>query len=171
MKTFSFYAVTLAAASAISALCSATPALAQGDHNLPATGYCTGETVQISGWERDLVRRNKGLEKFHWSAINTVQHYNVVATPTVHRDAAKALTPYHNTKPQVVNRWASLKGNPCIANADSGSRAGVNGRLRGGDVYGQMAHSYETSNNVSQQAQYGGERSTDNRVSGRVMHY
>jgi hypothetical protein len=173
MNTSIFFSVSLSCIAAIATLSFAAPALAQGERGMP-TGYCTGETVQISGWESDLVRRNKGLEKFHWSAINTVQHYNVVSTPTTQRAPAKPLQPYHNMKPTVVSTWASLKGpvadKTCIAAADNSSRPSVNAHLRSSNAYGQLARPYEASYG-NQPAQYGGERSTDNKVSGRVMHY
>jgi hypothetical protein len=177
MKTFFFLSTALTSLGAVAAICLAAPSQAQGDQRLPASGYCTGEAVQISGWETDLVRRNKGLEKFHWSAINTVQHYNVVATPTTQKSSNKqpnSTSTYHNIKPNTISTWASLKApiadRTCIATADNGNHAGVSGRMRNTNSYGQLARGYE-GNYSNQQAQYGGERSTDNQVSGRVMHY
>jgi hypothetical protein len=174
MNTSFFLSVSLGFVGAVASVICATPALAQGDRSMP-TGYCTGETVQISGWETDLVKRNKGLEKFHWSAINTVQHYNVVAPGSAQRSPAKSLGAYHNMKPTVISTWASLKGpvadKTCIAAADSSGNRGVNGHLRSANGSAQLAHPYQTSSYGYQQAQYGGERSTDNRVSARVMHY
>lgn len=177
MRTSFFLLTALTSMGAVAATYCATPSLAQGDQHLPASGYCTGETVQISGWETDLVRRNKGLEKFHWSAINTVQHYNVVATPGASsgpRSINRPTSTYHNVKPNTINTWASLKApvadRTCIATADNGNRAGSGTHLRNTSTYAQLSRGYEGNYN-NQQAQYGGERSTDNQVSGRVMHY
>jgi hypothetical protein len=173
MNTSPFLLISLGCIGTVAAIVGATPVLAQGDQHIPASGYCTGATVQISGWETDLVRRNKGLEKFHWSAINTVQHYTVMQTPTAQRPAAKPLSPYHNVKPRVVSTWASTKGpvvdRTCIATID---HANVSAHLRSANASasGQM-RSYETSPNGYQQAQYGGERSTEDRVTGRLTHY
>jgi hypothetical protein len=177
MNTSLFLSISLVGCIGTAAAVScATAALAQGEQHIPASGYCTGATVQISGWETDLVKRNKGLEKFHWSAINTVQHYQYVAPGSAQKTPMKPLTAYHNVKPTVISTWsdphARVPDKTCIANADNSSRASVNARLRGANpsVCAQM-RSYEPSSNSYQQAQYGGERSTDSQVSGRVMHY
>jgi len=140
-----FLSLSVSAIAAVATL-AAAPAQAQyaqyaqatQSQNPGATGYCTGETVQISGWERDLVRKNKGLEKFHWSAINTVQHYQVVPTVTKDRNGAvRPLTPYHNVKPQVVSNWSNPKGpvapvadKTCIASADNGYRTNTAAQMR-----------------------------------------
>jgi hypothetical protein len=184
MNTSIFFSISLLTIATATSLISASPAFAQqldqGPSRLPASGYCAGETVQISGWEKDLVRRNKGLEKFHWSAINTVNHYQVVSPVVAQKTPASArpTTAYHNVKPTVTGTWASLKplerDKTCIASADNPSHSNTNtsAQLHSPSGYAtlQMAHSY-SANYGNQQAQYGGERSTDNRVSGRLMHY
>jgi len=151
---------------------------AQNTGNPVATGYCTGETVQISGWERDLVRKNKGLEKFHCSAINTVQHYQVVPTVANKRGEAKPLTPYHNVKPQVVSNWSNPKGpavdRTCIASVDNyhaNPVAQPRSYGNGGNTstYAQLNRNDNNSYNYQQVSGYGSERSSDRRVSARVM--
>jgi hypothetical protein len=162
-----FLTLTLAAASALSAV--AAPAHAQ--KGLPASGYCTGESIQISGWQNDLVNRNKGLEKFHWSAINTVQHYNVVPTVVNQKNGPRALTPYHYSKPTVVSNWADPHAPVAIASSDNGSRGNVSGNLRrasnGTSTYAAM-RGYD-ANQSYQQAGYNTQ--ANGQVSGRVMHY
>ncbi|MBS1991036.1 MAG: hypothetical protein JSS83_10990 [Cyanobacteria bacterium SZAS LIN-3] len=155
----------------------AAPAQAQNAQNLPATGYCTGETIQISGWERDLVRKNKGLEKFHWSAINTVNHYRVVPAGAGQKTAARPLTPYHNVKPQVISNWSNPKGpvtpdKTYIASADNGTRTNTSAQLRRyGNNTSTYAHMNRNEGSSYSYASYGGERSSESNVSGRVMHY
>jgi hypothetical protein len=171
-----FLSLSIGCLGVVASLLGAAPASAQGN-NVPVTGYSTGETIQISGWETDLVRRNKGLEKFHWSAINTVQHYNVVqagASMQKGSSPVRALSPYHNSKPQVISNWSNTKAPiACIASADNGSRTNVNAHLRHNNsstsTYAQLNRSFDGAPGAYQ-SQYGFNRG-EGQVSGRVMHY
>jgi len=161
MNTSLFLSLSLGCLGALATFFCATPAMAQGDQNIPASGYGTGENIEISGWQNGLVQRNPGLEKFHWSPINTVQHYRVVSVGAVQKPGMKPVSAYHNVKPHVSSTWASTKGpvvdKSCIASLDVANHASVSAAMR--------------SSYNSQPAQYGAEKITDNKVCGRVLHY
>ena len=175
MNKVRFLSVSLCCLRALAFLSCSTPALAQGQRSVPASGYGTGETIQISGWETDLVRRNKGLEKFHWSPINTVQRYNVVRAGSLQKPTGGTSSAYQNAKPKVLSQWSntngSVAGKACIATANSGSRAAVNVQFLGANPssYWPIGHGYETKPYNYRPATYA--CNGDRQVSARVMHY
>jgi hypothetical protein len=175
MNKFLCLSISFCYLSALAFLACPMPAIAQGQRSVPASGYGTGENIQISGWETDLVRRNKGLEKFHWSPINTVQRYRVVAAGSAQKPAAGTVTAYQSAKPRVVSNWSNTKGlvaeKSCAANATNSSQTGVNAHFIGANPssYWSIGQGYETKPYNYKRTQYSG--NVDRQVSARVMHY
>ena len=150
------------------------PALAQ-HAQVPATGYGTGESIQVSGWQSDLVSRNKGLEKFHWSAINTVAHYRIVPPGSVQKCSNTQSQQSHYIKPKVVSTW-STPNRELMASAASGN---FSERGKSGNRLGQLnvpaassdctlgrSFSKATSNRPMQY-----DKSYSNQVAGHLFRY
>jgi hypothetical protein len=175
MNKFLVFTVSLCCIRAVFSLCCPDPASAQGPQKGLASGYGTGETIQVEGWERDLVSRNKGLEQFHWSPRTTVRRYRTVAAGAALPQAPSGQSAYQNAKPKVVSRWSGAKGTEAERQAASGvyiaSRATGNVHFLNPNPssYWQIGRGYETKPYNYKPSPYGA--NADHQVSARVMHY
>jgi hypothetical protein len=122
----------------------------------------------VKGWEKQLVNRNPGLEKFHWSPITAARPVNVI----FRRSSASAAQtqPFRYNKPRVMSynemRLAQeAQQRRAQAQADAAARCNtrlayrfnsrnndVSARLAGnnganGDVQGQIVSSYSGTEN------------------------
>ena len=136
--------------------------------------YCVRGQVAIKGWERDLVRRNPGLNQFHWSPITAARPGVVVFRQP---GGSSTLKQYHYSKPTVISmsevRAAQETKKMQIMRAQAPSRrttqAELNGRLRAGDeqVQSQLVSTY--GNSFSQPGVYTYQSRYQSRVNGRLI--
>jgi len=94
---------TSAAAAAVLLICGlfiGGPAMAQNAHKkVIYSNYCSAPTQSVSGWQRDLVSDNKGLNRYYWAPISYGKHgqYTVVQG-----ERAKQARTFHELKPQRI---------------------------------------------------------------------
>lgn len=129
--------------------------------------YCVHGQVAVKGWEKDLVKRNPGLNKFHWSPITAARPGTVVFTQ---RGTSRSMQQYHYAKPTVM----SLDEVRLAQQKQQSMRADLNGRLQLSrthlqeQVQEQLVSTY-TNASVSQPYAYTYENSYRSKVNGRLI--
>lgn len=135
--------------------------------------YCVRGQVAVKGWERDLVRRNPGLNQFHWSPITAARPGVVVFRQS---GTTSTLKQYHYAKPAVI-RLSEVRAAPEIKNVRamnaqatkfSNSQADLNGQLRAAnpEVQAQMVSSYSQ---IGQPNVYTYQSRYQSKVNGRLI--
>lgn len=120
----------------------------------------------VKGWEKQLVNRNPGLEKFHWSPITAARPVNVV----FRRSSVNVSQQFRYSKPRVMSynemrlaqeaqqrrarsqADAAAQCNARLASRFNSRNNDVSARLAGnnganGDVQGQLVSSYSGTEN------------------------
>jgi len=144
--------------------------------------YCVQGRTAVKGWEHDLVKRNPGLEKFHWSPITAARPGTMIFRQ---RGVSQTTRRYRNSKPNVMSlSEVRLAQQAQAAKAEAAGRriseADLNGRLRfnraqeqvqgqvQGQLQGQLVSTY-TNASVSQPYAYTYENSYRSKVNGRLI--
>jgi len=114
--------------------------------------YCVQGRVAVKGWERDLVKRNPGLDKFHWSPITAARPGTIIF-----RQPGTSQMHYHYTRPAVMSlsevqqirqqeQAKSQSGSRRIAQADLAGHLTANNE----QVRGQVVSTYGNNSSYAQ---------------------
>jgi hypothetical protein len=130
-------------------------------------------------WEADLVKRNKGLEKFHWSQMNPATH-NRTALATASTRGASGLYGHLNqhTKPLVISTWSRSRPNNPAPQSENTSMAQSQGNAAIGPRQEYVVKSYRDLENKSSlnmrsypEVQVGQANMPPAQFLGQVWHY